>query len=142
MPVFTTGAELKYYVENQLQLAVENTVEKLNEIVEKFMIEFYADYEPNTYDRTYQLRDCIRCEISLDGLSGVVYLDYGTLEYLTGFQPSGWQVVDASSRGEHGATGLHIENGSGVKTWDQPYLDNKAKEILISRIKAAGIPIR
>lgn len=144
--VFHSMSELKQYILSRSANALQKTVEQVYQIIDRFMKEFYAEYSPVMYERTYQLyRSLVKTDIEStgNGWKAYVYFDYGSLVYTTGSSPSGQQVMNAASYGGHGAEGLHIVAG-GTGVWDEPkaILDSQAIEILKRMLIAEGIPIK
>lgn len=161
--VFKNEEELKRFVLKRCHSALEKTQEKVYEILDKFLNDFYNDYDPTTYvdwdgtkkikrgyDRTYQLlHSLVKTEIipSGKGYKAQVYFDYNSLSYLDGNQPSGLQVMEAAAQGLHGAIGedfQYVNGNTGVSVWNDPVkiLDKKAIEILKNMLIAEGIPIK
>ena len=146
------------------QSALEKTQEKVYKILDKFLNDFYNDYDPSSYvdwdgtvklkrlyyQRTYQLLHSLvksRVVASGNGYKAEVYFDYDSLGYLDGNQPSGLQVMEAAAQGLHGAIGAEFQyvNGkTGVGIWNDPVkiLDKKAIEMLKNMLIAEGVPIR
>lgn len=147
------------------QAALEKTQEKVYEILDKFLNDFYNDYVPSMfyvdwdgkekvktyyYQRTYQLLHSLvksRVMPSGNGYKAEVYFDYDSLSYLDGNQPSGLQVMEAAAQGLHGAIGAEFQyvNGkTGVGVWNDPVkiLDKKAIEMLKNMLIAEGVPIK
>lgn len=144
--VFHSMSELKQYILSRSANALQKTVEQVYQIIDRFMKEFYAEYSPVIYERTYQLyRSLVKTDIEStgNGWKAYVYFDYGSLVYTTGSSPSGQQVMNAASCGGHGAEGLHIVAG-GTGVWDESkvILDSQAIEILKRMLIAEGIPIK
>ena len=162
--VFRNEEELKRFVLKKCQAALEKTQEKVYEILDKFLNDFYNDYDPSSYvdwdgtvklkrlyyQRTYQLLHSLvksRVVASGNGYKAEVYFDYDSLSYLDGNQPSGLQVMEAAAQGLHGAIGAEFQyvNGkTGVGVWNEPVkiLDKKAVEMLKDMLIAEGIPIK
>ena len=146
--VFKNENDLKIYLLEQCREALKMAQDEIYHIINQFVKEFYRDYSPEMYERTFQLyNSLVKSDIVRigNGYRAEVYFDYGTLEYLTGAKPSGKQVMDAAAYGEHGAYGLHVEYGRiGTSIWTDPMriLSNEAIQILKKRLIEAGIPIR
>lgn len=122
--------------------------EKIYQILDMFVKEFYADYDPVMYERTYQLyRSLVKTDVYLigNGYEAEVYFDLSSLNYITGAKPSGEQVMSAAAYGGHGADGLRVVYGnSGADIWNNviPVLSTEAIEILKEELIAQGVPIK
>lgn len=146
--VFRSESELKNYIMSKSKNSLSQTVAIVYEIIDRFVKEFYAEYSPVMYERTYQLyRSLVKTDVkqTSNGWKAYVYFDYSNLVYTTGSKPSGLQVVTAASYGGHGAEGLHVVAG-GTGIWDEPMLilknQGQAIEILKRRLIKNGIPIK
>lgn len=165
--VFKNEEELKRFVLKKCQIALEKTQEKVYEILDRFLNDFYNDYVPSMFYvdwdgkekvKTYYYRRTRRLLHSLvksrvipsgSGYKAEVYFDYDYLgsRYPDGNQPSGLQVMEAAAQGLHGAIGAEFQyvNGeTGVGVWNDPVkiLDRKAIEMLKDMLIAEGIPIK
>lgn len=143
---FHSIEELKQYILSHSQNALQKATEQVYQIINRFVKEFYAEYSPSMYDRTYQLYQSLvktDVEVSGNGCTAYVYFDFSSLVYMTGSQPSGSQVMNAAAYGGHGAEGLHVIAG-GTGIWSEPMqiLSTEAIEILKRMLIAEGIPIK
>lgn len=146
--VFKNESQLKSFLLGKCRNAITNAQEKVYRIIDDFVKRFYADYDPVIYQRTNQLlHSLVKSNIRQDGSKFVatVYFDIGGLDYVTGKQPSGEQVMEAAAEGLHGASGLRVAPGNtGVNIWNNPLqiLDAEAINILRDMLIAEGIPIK
>lgn len=143
---FKNESELKNFLLAKCQSALIKAQAQVYQIIDRFVKEFYASYSPEMYERTYQLyRSLVKSEIvpTGNGFEAHVYFDLGSLDYVTGAQPSGEQVMGAASYGGHGAEGLKVVGG-GVGIWNDPkaVLDAEAINILKRMLISEGIPIK
>lgn len=162
--VFKNEKELERFFMKQSRQALIKAQEKVYQIIDKFLNDFYNDYDPSRYVdlegnerhkkkyyiRTYQLlHSLVKSEIvpSKNGYEAKVYFDYNSLQYLDGNQPSGLQVMEAAAQGLHGAIGenlQYVEGRTGVGIWNDPIkkLDAEAIDILVNMLRAEGIPVK
>ena len=161
--VFKNEKELESFLLKKCHNALAKTQEKVYKILDKFLNDFYNDYDPygyvdwdgtykfkRGYDRTYQLlHSLVKSEIvpSKKGYEARVYFDYNSLKYYDGNRPSGLQVMEAAAQGFHGAMGddfLYVHGNTGVSVWEDPkkILDAEAIETLKNMLIAEGIPIK
>ena len=151
---FKNEAQLKTFVLNKCKTAVIMAQERVYKIIERFMQEYYSDYSPELYERTYQLyRSLVKSEVisSANGFEAKVYFDLSSINYVTGASPSAEQVWQAASTGHHGAVGVSngvalkfVAGNSGVILWNEQYqmqVQADAIEILKNMLIAEGIPI-
>lgn len=145
---FKNEAQLKSFLLAKCKNALIKTQEQVYQVIDRFVKEFYADYSPELYERTYQLyRSLVKSDIvqTGSGYRAYVYFDLGSLDYIYGARPSGEQVMGAAAEGWHGADGLLVKGGdTGVSIWNDPkeILDANAINILERMLKSEGIPIK
>lgn len=144
--VFKSEAQLKSFLLSKCQNALIKAQEQVYQIIDRFVKEFYAEFSPEMYERTYQLyRSLVKSDIvpTGNGYKAEVYFDFSSLVYTSGSSPSGEQVMNAAAYGGHGAEGLHIIAG-GTGIWDEPkqILNAEAINILKKMLISEGIPIR
>lgn len=158
--VFKNEKELERFLMRKSRQALLKAQDKVYGIIKKFVYKFYNDYNPEWYDRTYQLLESlVQSRIVSDGKGYKVeiYFDLDKLQYSKpawqgGEPPSGEQVFEAAKQGLHGAIGdagggwsyLYVAGDTGVNIWSDPIreLDVKAIDILVDMLRAEGIPIK
>ena len=138
--------EFKKIILAKCKNALIKSQEQVYQIIDRFVKEYYVDYSPEMYERTYQLyRSLVKSEIipTANGYEAKVYFDLDALDYVTGAKPSGEQVMGAAAQGGHGADGLRVVYGD-VGIWDDPrqILNTEAKNILKRMLISEGIPIK
>lgn len=157
---FKNEKELEKFILKRCRLALIKAQEEVFRIIKDFLRQFYMDYDPSSYQRTYQLlQSLVQSRIVSDGKGyrAEVYFDLDGLSY-DGYNPTGEQVMAAASQGLHGAIGKmprkpffsnsvefqYIPGNSGISVWNDPVkvLDAKAIEILKNMLIAEGIPIK
>ena len=152
--VFKNKNDLLYFLYDKAYDALKNAQTVVYDIIQDYLQQFYDDYDPVLYERTEQLlRSLVKSDIrpSAKGYVAEVYFDLSSLNYITGNQPTGEQVMKAAAQGLHGAIGsdlLYVDprtkGGSGVGIWNDPLqvLDAEAIRILRDRLVEQGIPIK
>lgn len=152
--VFKNQKELERFIMKQSRQALMKAQDKVYVIIKDFVRQFYNEYDPELYKRTYQLLESlVQSRIVSDGkgYKAEIYFDIDGLRYTTGAKPSGEQVMKAAAQGAHGAMGnangvdlLYIDSGAGTGVWNDPimYLDANAIDILVDMLRAEGIPIK
>lgn len=153
---------------SRVQSAVNMAQNQFFQVIDRFVKEYYAEYDPSIYERTYQLyRSLVKSEIRVSGSSveAEVYFDAGQLDYamktITSFpvdggfmnpfnhavspsgvfsnpKGSGEKTLEAAAHGGHGG------KSSGTAIWDDPMniLHTQGYQILKNMLIAAGLPIR
>ena len=148
--VFKNRNELERFLYDKAYDALKNAQTVVYDIIQDYLQQFYADYDPVLYERTEQLlRSLVKGDIrpSTKGFVADVYFDLSSLNYVTGNQPTGEQVMEAAAQGLHGAIGsdlLYVHGDTGVGIWNDPLqvLDAEAIRILKDRLIEQGIPIK
>lgn len=144
--IIKNEAQLKQVLLAKCKNALIKSQEQVYQIIDRFVKEFYAEFSPEMYERTYQLyRSLVKSDIikTENGYEAKVYFDFGSLVYTTGSSPSGEQVMSAAAKGGHGAEGLYVIHG-GTGIWNEPkqILDAEAVNILKKMLISEGIPIK
>lgn len=158
--IFKDEKQLEKFLLKKSRLALIKAQDEIYRIIKKFLYDYYNDYTPEFYDRTYQLlTSLVESRIVSDGkgYKAEVYfaldkLHYSKYVWQGGDPPSGEQVFEAAKQGLHGAIGdagggyqyLHKHGNNGVNIWSDPLreLDSKAINILKNMLISEGIPIK
>lgn len=145
--VFKNEEQLKNFLLQKCKNALIKSQEQVYQIINRFVKEFYAEYNPEMYERTYQLfSSLVKSDIiqTGSGYEAQVYFDLSSLDYVTGARPSGEQVMGAAEWGRHGAMGLAVADFKGTSIWHEPLeiLNAQAINILKKMLISEGIPIR
>lgn len=104
---FSTINGLKKEINRRIDLAVEDTIQELKEILKNTVNEyFYSQYTPKYYNRTWKLLNSCAYKMLGEGV-GSVYLDR-TGKYSNGNLLS--EVQESAAKGYHGLdTGIQTE---------------------------------
>lgn len=158
--VFKNEKELERFLLRKSRQALLKAQDKVYTIIKQFVYKFYNDYDPELYERTYQLLESLvqsRVVSNGKGYKVEIYFDLDKLRYSKqawqgGEPPSGEQVFEAAKQGLHGAIGdagdgwnyRYVMGDTGVNIWNDPIqeLDAKAIEILKQMLISEGIPIK
>lgn len=139
--------ELKLSLLPKIKQAVQQTQMQIYDIIDKVLMDYYNDYSPEQYHRTYQLlRSLVRSNIeeTSNGYKASVYFDYQKLHYKSSW--SGKKTME--NAGKKGIRGYKGKNHSipirSPKIWLDPKteIDGKVIKMLIVNLKAVGIPIK
>lgn len=165
---FNSIDELKNYILSKSRNALQKTEEQVYQILDRFMKEYYAEYSPIVYERTYQLyRSLVKTDIvsTNNGWKAYVYFDATNLDYqikhLTkhpidgGYMnpfnhaissdgtfpnPNGSaeKTLESAMYGSHGG----VSGGTPIWSESIAILNTEAYEILKRMLESEGIPIK
>lgn len=144
---FKNEKELKNFLLKKCKVALIKSQEQVYQIIDRFVKEFYTEFSPEMYERTYQLyKSLVKSDIVLtaNGYEAEIYFDLSSIDYVTGSKPSGEQVMQAAEWGRHGAMGLAVADFKGTSIWHESLdiLNAEAINILKKMLIAEGIPIK
>ncbi len=124
--IFNSLDNLKSYILSKSYSALQKTTEQVYQIINRFVKEYYAEFSPEMYERTYQLF-CSLVKSSVvstgNGWQAYVYFDASQLDYamkrINGreIHNRGWSEEKTLSSAAHG---LHGGYASGTAIWDEP----------------------
>ena len=163
---FNSFEELKRYILSQSRVAIEKARDEMFKKIENVLLEFYEDFTPDVYVRTYQLLCSLVKEDVVstgDGWRAEIYFDMDALDYSTRIVPQG-QPWSAWAKPENT---FHREDWTGANTewvfktamtgdlphggyaggdniWDETkrVFNSEKLKVLKQALKKAGIPIR
>jgi hypothetical protein len=145
--IFKSRKQLESYLMKKCEAAIRKTRDEIYDILDSELHKFYNEFEPYAYHSTQQLlHSLVKTEVVRMGnaVMAEVYFDADSLNYITGSQPLGSDVVDAAAHGLHGATGgfYYVPVGNGI--WDGPMatLDAKIVNNIVDKLKALNVPIQ
>ena len=95
---FDSVDALKSYILSRMQPAVQKAQEQVYQVIDRFVKEYYAEFSPEVYERTYQLyRSLVKSDIKStgNGYEACVYFDIGALDYAMKTIGVGKDGVDA-----------------------------------------------
>ena len=100
--VFENEKQLEKFLLNKCKAAVTGTEQKVHNIIDKCLRQFYEQFEPEEYIRTNQLlHSLVKSDVKKvgDGYEAEVYFDVGSMSY-----QRGW---------------IETQNGTGYAAWDK-----------------------
>jgi hypothetical protein len=153
---FKSEKQLEAFLMKKCRLALLKAQDEVYRIIKRFVYDYYKDYSPDFYERTRQLLESLvesRITSYGKGYKAEVYFNIGGLNYTTGAQPTGEQVMAAATQGLHGAIGSipnsdkeykYVSGKTGVNIWSDPIkeLDAEAINILKQMLISEGVPIK
>lgn len=164
---FRSKEEIVAYMRKSLSVAIKKTKEKVYEIIQSFLQNYYKEYSPEIYERTFQLlKSLVKEDVGENGF--IVYFDAGALDYSMKslhFRPVGSDMSgymnpfnhavspDGTFINPHGDGGKSLEaamHGShggyigGTAIWDESMdvIKPNIKFYLMEYLKQAGVPVR
>ena len=135
---FTSMVELQGAMQQCCTVAIQNACEiLLAELQRLIRSEFYDQYTPTMYNRTYQFLESATKEMVTD-LCGRVFMDAGRMNYL---EPhwTGEVQLEAANRGLHGG---YIKREG--RYWDSfmEYCNANALNILKQELRKQGLNVK
>ena len=159
---FTSAEQLKKYLLSHGEIAIKASQEKVFQIIERHLKQFYDEFDPSVYERTNQLlKSLVKSEIKQIGneIVAEVYFDLDKLDYsikyLNGafykntFHREPWDKDNDAWVLENAMIGTYPHGGYSYATgntriWIESMaeLTNKMYNILKKELTLAGIPIK
>ena len=136
---------------NQLQAALMPTITKMvNELAERvyetldyFLQDYYAGYDPLSYQRT---KDFLYSVVKVDahlykgGVKASVYIDYDALDSYKCV--TGYQVVKWANEGLHGGMEVGHKPHVWQDTMDNTVNNGELLKLAVDYLKSKGFPVR
>ena len=125
------------------RIAVELAQRQIENIIRRFIEEYYTSYTPVEYERLYQLYNgIIETAVTPVGNGWVahVYYDPSVLNYTSG-SFTGQEVFDAASQGIHPIRSDKGGPVSGPPAWREGEITMHAIQCLEAALVQAGIPV-
>ena len=122
---------------------VNKIADKVYETLNYFLLDYYAGYEPSSYQRT---RDFLYSAVKIDaepykgGVRASVYIDYDSLNSYKNV--TGYQVVSWADQGKHG--GMQVDHNPHIwqDTIDNTVNNGEILKLAIEYLKSHGISVR
>lgn len=122
---------------------VDKMAERVYETLNYFLLDYYAGYEPSSYQRT---KDFLFSAVKIDaqpykgGVRASVYIDYDSLNSYR--EVSGYQVAKWSNEGLHG--GMEVDHKPHV--WDDTMRETigngELLKLAMDYLKSKGFSVR
>lgn len=139
----------------KMQASILIAEEKVFQIIDKVLAQWYREYDPVFYERTRQLlHSLVKSDIipAANGYEAEVYFDASKLDYsfkyLNGKKyphhgASGEDVLQAAMNGGHGASGWKIASVT-TPVWDKSIglIDEKFYNVIKQALISEGIPVK
>lgn len=151
MATYNSIEEVVADIQKKMGSAIIKAQEQIYEIINRFIKEYYSEFTPEQYQRTYQLyQSLVKSEIQKTptGYKARVYFDVDKLDYYMK-TINGHQYKNTGSDWENktlysAAHGYHGGYKSGTAIYDDPIeiLNTEAIKILKRMLIESGIPIK
>lgn len=142
MPTVTNMAQLEALIMSKVSIAVAKTRDDVHEVIQAYIDNYYAEYNPKVYARLYNFADSlVKLDVKVSGtsVSAEVKIDEGYLNYTypRGEQLTGLEVVEYAEAGTHGGW------GTGARFWTEALNlmggEEGIKGWLIAHLKEQGL---
>lgn len=151
--VFNSSEELKMYILSKMQPTIIKSQEQIYQIINRFVKEYYTEFSPELYERTYQLyRSLVKSDIrpTRNGYEAYIYFDLEALDYaikkINGKQYQNkdhneqYVLEQAMIGGTHG--GYKASQNTEIWNESMKILNTEAYNILKRILISEGIPIK
>lgn len=135
---FTTVVGLENFIQSACSKAVKTTCNRLlgtlQELIES---EYYDQFEPDYYQRTYQFWESATTEM-LNKNCGEIFMDKDKMNYNDFW--SGAKQLAFAKEGYHGSTSIQTEG----RFWESfiRYCEENAKTILKEELRKQGLSVK
>lgn len=135
--------ELAKALQPTLLKMTDQLADRVYETLNYFLLDYYAGYEPSSYQRT---KDFLYSAVKVDaqpykgGVKASVYIDYESMDDYV--NATGFQVATWANQGKHG--GLSVKHKPHVwdDTMDQTVNNGTLLKMAIEYLKSQGISVR
>ena len=121
---------------------VDTLAERVYEILNHFLQEYYNSYDPKSYRRQYDfLRSAVKPQIKGNKVTASVYIDTNSMDNY--YNATGYQVATWGNQGLHGG----LDAGSNTPhVWDDT-MDNTVNngellKLAVEYLRSKGISVR
>lgn len=139
-----TVAQIKADLTKKVGVAMEGVKKQVYDIFFNVLMQYYTEYEPSVYNRTYQVMQLAEniatagVKVRRVGASFEVYFDGSMLNYTTGTWSGGRVLDNVMVEGDHGRAS---SGGTAVWTEAMSIINPQIKSIIKQELIKAGIPI-
>lgn len=135
--------ELARALQPTLLKMTDQLAERVYEVLNYFLQDYYAGYEPSSYQRT---KDFLYSAVKVDaepykgGVRASVYIDYNSLNSYRNV--SGYQVVEWSNEGLHGGIEVYHKPHVWDDTLDNTVNNGELLRLAVDYLKSKGFSVR
>lgn len=156
--VFKNEEQLKDFILAKCRNALIKSQSQVYQIIDRFVKQFYAEFTPDMYQRTYQLfQSLVKSDImkTKNGYEAYVYFDVDMLDHYTNTIKSKgkiysyegkhkWdeeKILNTAMTGQYPHGGLSSAGGQPIWNEALSVLNTEAIEVLKRMLISEGIPI-
>lgn len=147
---FKNETQLKSFLLEKCKIAVIEAEQKVHRVIDRYLGQYYSEFEPEEYIRTSQLlHSLVKSGVKStgNGFEAEVYFDDKMMHYKTGVIPTKhgtgyatWGAGEVLDTAMHGSHGGYI---SGTAIWEASNASlGNIYELLKRELIAQGIPIK
>lgn len=140
--IFRTIVDVNNYIESACEKAIETVAERITQELEGYIREdFYNQYKPRFYDRTYQLLKSPKYNM-INAKTAEIFIDMDAIHYLIddpNYNYDKTDIVKLASLGYHGTIDIFRPG----MFWEDfiDWCNKNVSHLMKSALKAQGIPI-
>lgn len=122
---------------------VDELAERVYEILNYFLNDYYTGWEPSSYRRT---QDFLRSAVKVDakpyknGAKASVYIDYDSMDSYV--NATGFQVAEWANTGLHGGLSVNHKPHVWDDTMDNTINNGSLLQLAIQYLRSQGISVR
>ena len=141
--VFKTVIDVNNYIESACEKAIKNVAERMTNELESYIREdFYNQYKPRFYDRTYQLLKSHKYNM-INSRSAEVFVDMNAIHYLIddpAYDYDKTDIVELASLGYHGTIDIFRPG----MFWEDfvEWCNKNVPNLMKQELKRQGIPVK
>ena len=147
---FKNLKDLEKHLNNQMKDALLQVKEEVYSIIAEKLLQYYEEYTPVKYKRTYQLlKSLVKTEVipTGHGFKANVYFDLNKIHYKNE-KHSTAEIVKDALNGQHGHFGCnYMPKGKWTSIWGESMLildldDYGVIDLIVQALKNRGIEVR
>lgn len=148
--IFKNEKQLKNFLLTKCQIAVAQAEQKIYQVIDRCLDQYYGEFKPDEYIRTQKLlNSLVKSEVKKvgDGYEAEVYFDEKQLNYQTGVIPTQhgtgyatWGADEVLDTAMHGSHGGYID-GTAIWGTSKAVLGD-IYALIKKELVAQGIPIK
>ena len=142
--VFNSKKDLEKYLLSKMEDAVFESQAIVYDVLEAFINNFYDEFEPKVYNRTFQLyKSLVKSKIEKvgNGYKAVEYFDASRLNHVES-ELSDERILEIAVIGKYPHGGYRKAGGNGILNNAMPIISQEAYHWLKQALKDKGIPIK
>lgn len=141
---FSSKKDLEKYLLSKMEDSVLEAQNIVYSVLEAFINNFYDEYDPVKYNRTFQLyKSLVKSKIEKvgNGYKAVVYFDASQMNHIES-EWSDEQILETAAIGSYPHGGYPNAGGNGILNNAMPIISQEAYNWLKQALKDRGIPIK